>query len=150
MLYCSHWHSCHLLVPTGGTLLYRLLSLWAHCTGRKQCCIGGQPDHTNQQATSSLYALPEMQIPQFMLAAIWKSELCPPTLHTHCLFHTIDLEYIYLIIYLLILYAVSLIEKSAIISKLSYWASNCTLIHPIRSAHVSNLMNHVVAPLVLI
>ena len=80
------------------------------------------------------WALPEMQIPQFMLAAIWKSESCPPTLHTHCLFHTIDLKYIYLIIYLLILYAVSLIEKSAIISKLSYWASNCTLIHPIRSA----------------
>jgi len=28
------------------------------------------------------------------------------------------------------------IEKSAIISKLhSYWASNCTLIHPIRCTH---------------
>ena len=58
--------------------------------------------------------------------------------------------FIILIIYLLILYAVSPIEKSAIISKLhSYWASNCTLIHPIRSAHVSNLMNHVIAIIII-
>jgi len=47
-----------------------------------------------------------------------------------------------IIIYLLILYAVSLIEKSAIISKLhSYWASNCTLIHPIRCRHAEITTN---------
>ena len=49
-------------------------------------------------------------------------------------------------IYLLILSTVSPIEKSAIISELhSYWASNCTLIHPIRCVHVSNLTDHIIA-----